>query len=217
MKCRPTTGLVREALFNILRGELMTLSSAQYPPSTRRGHGRIFVDLFAGSGLVGLEACKEMETFGITKVFFVEKNKKYAELLIKKLQLGRFDGCQKANVLICHYAKALIKLRQELKQQSTCFPVMFADPPYFFDDYNSMLQSIKKYFLACSNGILILEHHARETQKYQALMENKITTLVSNSGEEHKSKLFHLTRGKQYGETMLLFYRFYKKLRPECN
>ena len=70
-KERPTSDFLREALFNIL------------------GHleDKTFLDLFAGSGSVGLEAASR----GAQEVYFVEKNKNLVEIIKKNIQTCCLD------------------------------------------------------------------------------------------------------------------------------
>src|SRR5574344_198719 len=65
---RPTLSQVRESLFSTLFSQIDF-------------EGKIFLDLFAGSGIVGLEALSR----GFQQVFFVEKNKKTFDILKKNI------------------------------------------------------------------------------------------------------------------------------------
>ncbi|MEJ2567511.1 MAG: RsmD family RNA methyltransferase [candidate division WOR-3 bacterium] len=68
---RPTRGKVREALFSMIDVE-----------------GKTFLDLFAGSGAVGIEALSR----GATKVVFVERSRKAASYIKRNLDKTRFEG-----------------------------------------------------------------------------------------------------------------------------
>ena len=70
-KERPTSDFLREALFNLL-GSL---------------EEKIFLDLFAGSGSVGLEAASR----GAKEVYFIEKNKNLIEIIKKNIQTCCLD------------------------------------------------------------------------------------------------------------------------------
>src|SRR5690606_10626649 len=70
---RPTSDLVREAIFNILGPEV---------------EGRPVVDLFAGTGALGLEALSR----GATSATFVEKRGQNAALIRRNLASLRFEG-----------------------------------------------------------------------------------------------------------------------------
>ena len=122
---RPTKSIVKNAIFNIL-GDI---------------EGVKFLDLFAGTGQVGLEA----ERRG-AKVIFVEKNKKLAQGIKKKTKSGK--------VIVGDAFRFLEKSREK-------YHVIFADPPYVLSDkdYERLIR------LALSKlkegGVFILEHEKR--------------------------------------------------------
>jgi len=124
-RLRPTKSIVKNALFNIL-GNIEEL---------------LFLDLFAGTGQIGLEA----ERRG-AKVIFVEKNKKLASEISKKTRKGR--------VVIGDALRFLERLKEEAD-------IIFADPPYAYGDYERLIK------LALSRlrkgGIFILEHDKRRS------------------------------------------------------
>ena len=116
---KPTTGLVKNALFNIL-GNIKDLE---------------FLDLFAGTGQIGLEA----ERRG-AKVSFVEKHKKRAEDIKKKTQKGKV------------YTGDVLKVLPRLGE----YDIIFADPPYDYDKYKQLLREIVEHL--SEGGLLIVEH-----------------------------------------------------------
>ena len=116
---KPTTGLVKNALFNIL-GNIKDLE---------------FLDLFAGTGQIGLEA----ERRG-AKVSFVEKHKKRAEDIKRKTQKGRV------------YTGDVLKVLPRLGE----YDIIFADPPYDYDKYKQLLREIVEHL--SEGGLLIVEH-----------------------------------------------------------
>jgi len=121
-KLRPTSSLVKSALFNIL-GDLSGLT---------------FVDLFAGTGGVGLEA----ERRG-ANVIYVEKDpRRSAELRGKvKGKVVRGDS---------------LRFLKTFKEEAD---VIFADPPYSFKDYDKLISLALERLSA--EGIFILEHDKR--------------------------------------------------------
>ncbi len=123
---RPTKSIVKNAIFNIL-GDISELK---------------FLDLFAGTGQIGLEA----ERRG-AKVTFVEKNKKLAQEIRKKTQGGK--------VIIGNAFKFLEKTQEK-------FHVIFADPPYILSDkdYERLIKlSLSKLE---EGGVFILEHEKKK-------------------------------------------------------
>jgi len=118
-KLRPTSSLVKNALFNIL-GDI---------------EGITFIDLFAGTGQIGMEAQKRG-----ARVIFVEKNPSLASSIRKKAQ-GK---------VVCTDA---LKFLHKLKDSPD---VIFADPPYNFSRYVELIY--KAIETLSPGGIFILEH-----------------------------------------------------------
>ena len=102
---RPTSDLVRESLFNIL-GEAVA--------------GRIVVDLFAGTGALGLEALSR----GAARAIFVERNRDNVALIYRNLATLRFED--RARVLTAdayRWARAFAPIDDDPL-------IVFLDPPY---------------------------------------------------------------------------------------
>ncbi len=130
----PTKDMVKEAVFNILGAEII---------------GKKFIDLFSGSGNIGIEALSR----GAKEVFFVESNFKCVEVINQNLeQLGLYGKVIRQNVL------------QFLKQpQAVQFDFIFADPPYHKKYYEKILELLATNPLVHSNSQIILEHHTLES------------------------------------------------------
>lgn len=127
---RPTLSKAREGIFNTLFS-LMDFE------------GKIFLDMFAGSGIMGLEALSR----GFGEVFAIEKNHTAAKVFkdnYKSLNIN-------PNLLIGDSLKVISKTGK-------IFDVIYIDPPYFGEIYEDCLESIKKNESLNKNGILILEH-----------------------------------------------------------
>ncbi|NPA13104.1 MAG: methyltransferase [Aquificae bacterium] len=122
---RPTSSKVRQALFNILYDV----------------EGLSFLDLFAGTGGVGITALEK----GAKPVVFVEKNRKRA-LEIKK-KLGKREG----KVIPTDAVKYL-------KDTQYKFDIIFADPPYNYKQYDKLIDNALNSL--SEGGIFILEHRA---------------------------------------------------------
>lgn len=128
---RPTQDRVREALFNILQFELANAD---------------FLDLFAGSGAVGLEALSR----GARAVTFVELSRKHLAVLNENLAMlgARAEViCSDAYRFIAGYSGA-------------GFTIVFADPPYALGEekgYASVLKTLAERNVVRSGGIFIAE------------------------------------------------------------
>ncbi|MDD3593220.1 MAG: 16S rRNA (guanine(966)-N(2))-methyltransferase RsmD [Candidatus Gastranaerophilales bacterium] len=125
---RPSLSKTRESIFNILQNQT---------------EGTVWLDLFAGSGIIGLEAASR----GAQKIIFVEKNPGHFKLL--KENLSQFEFEYEA------YLKDAIKALDYFKEDQ--FDFIFLDPPYKSDLAESALKIIVSKKLLNSNGIIIIE------------------------------------------------------------
>ncbi len=141
---RPTTDRVKESVFAILD---------QYI------EGTLFLDLFAGTGNVGIEALSR----GARKVYFVESNKKLCNLIKENLKSLGIEP-SRYEVLCMDYIKAL-KL---LKRRNVIFDFIYADPPYEKEYYTRIVNLVKNLNLLDKDGILMLE----EPKKKPFIPEN---------------------------------------------
>lgn len=102
---RPTTDRIKETLFNLLQNDI---------------YGCTFLDLFSGSGAIGIEALSR----GAKHAVFVEQNKKAAACIRDNLKTTHLE--EGAMVLNCDVMTALKQL-EGLQRQ---FQIVFMDPPY---------------------------------------------------------------------------------------
>jgi 16S rRNA (guanine966-N2)-methyltransferase len=133
---RPTTDFLRETLFNVLGSPA----------------DQVFLDLYAGSGSVGLEAASRKAK----KVVFVEKNRDLIGTIRENVSLcGYADRC-----LIIH-ADIQTALR-DLHRQKSGFDVVFADPPYNRGFIAETLRLLTEYPIFGENGFVVLQHSIKE-------------------------------------------------------
>ncbi|MDD4357242.1 MAG: 16S rRNA (guanine(966)-N(2))-methyltransferase RsmD [Smithellaceae bacterium] len=133
---RPTTDFLRETLFNVL-GSLAD---------------QVFLDLYAGSGSVGLEAASRKAK----KVVFVEKNRELIGTIRENVSwCGYADRC-----LIIH-ADIQTALR-DLYRKKSGFDVIFADPPYNRGFIGETLRLLTEYPVYGENGFIVLQHSRKE-------------------------------------------------------
>lgn len=140
---RPTQGIARKALFDIL-GQDMT--------------GIVLLDLFAGSGAIGLEAI----SLGAEKVTFVEKDPKCAEVIsenINLLPIEKNDDGGLAFDIVQTDAFAAIKL---FSRQDKKFDVVFIDPPYGRGLAKKALKTLEAYDILQPNCVVVLQHEKKE-------------------------------------------------------
>lgn len=129
---RPTLSKIRESIFNTL------FSLIDF-------EGKSFLDLFAGSGIMGLEALSR----GYDRVLAIEKNAKVARILKENYQNIKLTP----NLVIGDSLKVLPKLSEK-------FDVIYIDPPYYSGIYEECLKKIRENSLLNPEGIVILEHVA---------------------------------------------------------
>ncbi len=136
---RPTSDRAREALFNIL--------------GKRVEHSTV-LDLFAGTGAIGLEAFSRNARF----VVFID-NSRLALQLIKKnvlLCLTGYSGDCEMRV-ISHDLSKNIPLSKLPKETHSGFDFIFADPPYAQNMSLSVLEFVNNSSLLTQSGLLIVE------------------------------------------------------------
>ncbi|HOV78529.1 MAG TPA: 16S rRNA (guanine(966)-N(2))-methyltransferase RsmD [Bacillota bacterium] len=159
---RPTADRVKEALFNILGG---------------RVPGSVFLDLFAGTGNIGIEALSR----GADKAVFVENKIKHVRVIKENLKTTGFES--KARVLHLDVADAL----HLLKREELSFDIIFMDPPYSKGFETSTLAGIAAFGLLKQHGIIIVE------SRKDGLPSGEIDGLK-------------MTRAERYGDTLLSFF-----------
>ncbi|MEW8959680.1 MAG: 16S rRNA (guanine(966)-N(2))-methyltransferase RsmD [Moorella sp. (in: firmicutes)] len=141
---RPTSERVREALFNILGPRVIEA---------------LFLDLFAGSGAVGLEALSR----GAKEAFFIEHDRRALSCLKANLQATGFND--RAHILAMDVRRALA----ELRRRDLVFDLIFVDPPYRMGWGNIILPAIVPLVLPA--GLVIMETAAVEAVPENADMK----------------------------------------------
>lgn len=126
---RPTLNRIKENVFNILR-ELISGSS--------------FLDLFAGSGGIGLEAVSR----GAKRVVLVEKDKKAYNVVLQNIEKTKTKNITKAVHL--DFEKYLTITKEK-------FNLIYIDPPYDLNIYKKSLDLIGQYGLLLNEGRIIIE------------------------------------------------------------
>ncbi len=138
---RPTLDRLRETLFNILT-----------PGDPEALAGTVWIDLYAGTGAVGIEALSR----GASKVYFVESAMAASDLIRKNLQsLGIEGGFE---ILRLDAARAL----KSLDARGTRANHVFLDPPYdLAAAYRETLASLASSSLVSAETIVIAEHQRK--------------------------------------------------------
>ena len=130
---RPTTSMLRKAVFDILQPKIQDA---------------VFLDLFSGSGAMGIEALSR----GAKKAIFIDSHKDAIRCLKENLALLKLES--KALIIQNDVFKALKKL-EEMK---TICDIIYADPPYDRSKlYLELLMFFEKSSLLKADGTLLLE------------------------------------------------------------
>jgi 16S rRNA (guanine966-N2)-methyltransferase len=163
MDIRPTSDRLRETLFNVL--------TAGNPAALE---GSVWLDLFAGTGAVGIEALSR----GASQVYFVENSRKAADVIRKNLQsLGISGGF---NILQEDVPGAI----KRLQQQGVAANFVFLDPPYRMNDlYTMTLRGLAESSVVSSATVIIAEHEKHfdpgetfgELRRYRILPQGSAT------------------------------------------
>lgn len=126
---RPTTDRIKETLFNTMQA---------YVPDA------VFIDLFAGSGAVGIEALSR----GASKAYFVDNNREALDCIKKNLEFTKLGD--KATVIGRNALDALYEIKEPAD-------VIFIDPPYHLGIESDIMRMIADRGLVHSDSLIVIE------------------------------------------------------------
>ena len=136
MDTRPTTDRVKESIFNILQFRVI---------------GANMLDLFAGTGQMGIEALSR----GAQKAVFVDESPKAISVIMKNIAAARVKD--RAEVVRGDFEQALGRLKGQK------FEIVFLDPPYGGELLNDALKSVELFDILSPDGIIICESSVGDT------------------------------------------------------
>ena len=128
METRPTTGKVKESLFSVIQFDI---------------EGRRVLDLFAGTGQLGIEALSR----GAAECVFVDQRRDAVALIRENLEI-----CQLADHAHVRQGDGIAYLRSGEK-----FDIIFLDPPYASDLLQQAISEITRFDICRSHGIIVAE------------------------------------------------------------
>jgi len=131
MGTRPTTDKTKETLFNCLQAET---------------YGSYFLDLFAGSGQIGLEALSRGAEYSV----FVEKERKALSILEDNISFTKFD--KESKIIGKDVLFAITELEPKYR-----FDIIFMDPPYDNGLEKEVLTRLKDSPLLKDNTVIVVE------------------------------------------------------------
>jgi len=161
-KIRPTADKVKNAFFNMIGNTV---------------RGGSFLDLFAGTGSMGIEALSR----GAVRCVFVDNGRDSLRLIKENLYRAGFQ--KGADVLNCDFTRAL----KMLKKNEESFDIIYIDPPYRFYRIDLILSIIYNCQLLVAGGFIGVERDRREDSAWLEDIP------------------FQLKQQKVYGDTRLIF------------
>jgi 16S rRNA (guanine966-N2)-methyltransferase len=168
-KTRPTLAIMRKAVFDMLQ---FTIPGAR------------FLDLFAGSGLMGIEALSR----GAERVVFIDNDRSAIRCIEENLQLLKVK--EKAELYLLDATAAL----QRLVKKKAVFDVIYIDPPYKLSQETPILQELLEFIdthsLLAEQGTVLIE----ETTPPKLLSTLQLTAL-------------HFVDTRQFSDSVLHQYR----------
>lgn len=165
IETRPTLDRIKEAMFNILSNKIIIEDS-------------IVLDLFAGTGSLGLEAASR----GAIKCHLIDKGMETFPCLkqnVDKLHFG--DICT-------IYNKDSYEMLEDFNKYNEKFNLIFIDPPYAKEMIPPAIETIDEYNLLIENGLIVTKIDTKETI-YQG------------------SSNIKLIESRKYGNTTVCFYK----------
>ena len=127
---RPTTDRIKETLFNILQADIP---------------GASFLDLFAGSGAIGIEALSR----GAENAVFVDKNPKACACIRRNLEFTRLPGGSVLNMDVIQALRSL--------EGRAVFDCVFMDPPYGKELETGVLEYLRTSSVITRETLIIIE------------------------------------------------------------
>jgi 16S rRNA (guanine966-N2)-methyltransferase len=149
---RPTSDRLRETLFNVLAPWI---------------EGAVFLDLFAGTGAVGLEALSR----GAREVVFVDSSP-WANRLIRE------------NIALCSVqsghrivASDVFTAVRWLARERVRADIAFADPPYDWGPYGDLVETLFETGVAAAGSRIVVEHHRKAAVPESGRNYRRVRTL----------------------------------------
>lgn len=164
---RPTLDRVKEAMFSIISHKILDAK---------------VLDLFAGTGSLGLEALSR----GADSCIFVDSYRETYELLLENIKNLNFNDV--SSTLFMDYKMAL----KNLSSSEKVFDIIFVDPPYLNNMIPYALNYIDEHNMMSEKGVIVTKTDIRE----------EITEEDGN---------IELVLSRKYGKTVISFYQFKEK------
>lgn len=161
---RPTLDRVKEAMFSIINHKI---------------YASTVLDLFAGTGSLGLECASR----GAKEVILCDNYKETYDLLVENIDKLRFN--KECKTMFSDYKDSLNRLSREKKT----FNIIFIDPPYLNNMIPPCLEYINKEKLLEKDGVIVTKVDSGEI-------------ILEESGD------LEMVMSRKYGNTTLVFYQW---------
>ena len=164
---RPTLDRVKESIFNIIQREL---------------EDSIFLDLFAGSGAIGLEFLSR----GAQKAVLCDNSKEAINIIKKNTEKTHME--QQVQILNADFEECIEKLKNEK------FDIIYLDPPYATNYIYRAIEKITKLGIAQEQSLIIIE--TDDEQRIEKEIEKTETEIVDK---------------RKYGRATIIFIKLKNK------
>ena len=132
MDVRPTTDSVKEAIFNIIQFDV---------------EGRRVLDLFAGTGQMGIEALSR----GAKECVFVDSSRQALNIVKENLKICNLQGTVISGDAVSYLSRG------------ENFDLVFMDPPYDSDLYERCLEALCRFDILSDGGIIMCESRQKKS------------------------------------------------------
>lgn len=163
METRPTLDRVKEAMFNIIQWDVP---------------GSIALDVFAGSGSLGLEAASR----GAKQCYLIDKSPNTFPMLKKNIENLKFE-----NICKCFNMDSDAAL-EKFASEKIVFDLIFVDPPYLKEMIPPVIRKIHEKGLLNKDGLIVTKIDIKEN-----IYEGEDIKLIDH---------------RKYGNTIVCFYRY---------
>lgn len=158
MDTRPTTDRIKETLFNMLQSDIP---------------GCVFVDLYSGSGAIGIEAISR----GAKCAYFVENAKEALSCIEENLRFTKFS--EKAAVIKQDVIAGLSSIN------ISHVDILFMDPPYDNEEEKRVLQALRTKSYITPDTLIIVEASLHTELDYAKAMGYEIIKIKQYKTNQH--------------------------------
>lgn len=162
---RPTTDRAKEGIFSSIQDRLFNAN---------------FLDLFSGSGAIGIEALSRGAKFAV----FVDKSKDSADII--KKNIGSLKGLNKDSYKVMQASSENFLLNENMS-----YDIIFMDPPYKYSGFYKMLNIMYTKSILQAGGIIIIEtekHTNLEIPESFEIKQEKIYSISKFTFIQRKGK-----------------------------